>query len=142
MWSTGRGASMDDPLLRHLAYPHHRPKVPAVDFSKLRLSTPQGPASGRMPSVRIASSRRTPRIRTLLTPLLKPVISHTPRCVANGASPQGSRCGGSRDAGRPGARTPTRLCTPGEQQDNVLMSPGSSYCSNGDDDDDTSLSER
>ncbi len=78
------------PLLsRHLPYPHHRPKMlappPKLDLSKLRTSMAVEPGSNRKVGVRLSAARPATRIKTLLTPRLRP--ARTPRLPGGAAGP-------------------------------------------------------
>ncbi|GIL43296.1 hypothetical protein Vafri_1081 [Volvox africanus] len=74
-------ASGTSPLLqRHLPYPHHRPRglaPPKLDLSKLRISITQELGSNRKVGVRLSAARPPSRIKTILTPRLRP--TRTPR---------------------------------------------------------------
>ncbi|GLI68844.1 hypothetical protein VaNZ11_013387, partial [Volvox africanus] len=69
------------PLLqRHLPYPHHRPRglaPPKLDLSKLRISITQELGSNRKVGVRLSAARPPSRIKTIITPRLRP--TRTPR---------------------------------------------------------------
>lgn len=81
-------APRQSPFTRHQRSRSHIPqgagsRPPPLDLSKLRMSmTSAGgaggdPASTRRVGVRLSTARQTPRIRTLLTPKLRP--TRTPR---------------------------------------------------------------
>ncbi|GIL72691.1 hypothetical protein Vretifemale_2934, partial [Volvox reticuliferus] len=95
----GEGTS---PLLqRHLPYPHHRPRgfaPPKLDLSKLRNSITQELGSSRKVGVRLSAARPASRIKTILTPRLRP--TRTPRL------PGGTTAG-------PSCPSPAQLVAPG-----------------------------